>query len=135
MKIKKIITIYSIICISASLSFAQADNIIRITNTQIISPQVIDAGTINEEGKFIKILISNERNNTVEIKNINTPEGLSVSLKKQSFDPKSQTPLYIGIKPGSDQDTGLIKKSVIIETNLIVPIVIKIRARVNPKSK
>ncbi len=133
MKIKKIITIFSITCLNLVFSYAQTDNIIRITNTQIITPEVVDLGTINGEEKFVKILISNERNNTVEIKNISTPEGLSVSLKKNSFAPKSQTPLYIGIKPEINQDTGLIKKSIIIETNLIVPIVIKLRARVNPK--
>ena len=128
MKILRSIISLSLLITFSLSSTAQNNNLIRITNTQIITPDLVDMGTIDGQEKYVKLIIKNDRPNSVEICNIHTPQGFQVSINKKHLDPKSQTPLFIGVDPKLLTDT-LVKEKIKIETNLILPIVINIQVR------
>ncbi len=128
MKILRLIIIVSLLISFSLLSTAQNNNLIRITNTQIITPDVIDMGIIEGQEKFVKLIIKNDRPNSVKICNIHTPQGFQVSINKKHLAPKSQTPLFIGVDPKLLTDT-LVKEKIKIETNLILPIIINVQVR------
>ncbi len=128
MKICKSILILLLFISLSSSASSQNDNLIRITNTQIITPELIDFGTLTAQEKYIKLIIKNDRPNTVDICNINTPQGFLVSINNTHLKPKSQTQIFIGVDPKLLTDT-LVKEKIILETNLILPIVINVQAR------
>lgn len=105
-----------------------AQTTIRITKTQIIVPQTINFGKIDSQKKYIKLFIRNERDNAINLKNIEAPKGFVVSINNKILKPKSQTIVYIGILPTLLTDT-LIKEKIKIETNLILPIVLNVEAK------
>jgi len=129
MKLFKLFITTVFITTITHLSFCQDNNLIRITKTQIIGPKFINFGSINGEKKFVKLVVKNERPNTVNICDIKTPKGFVVSINNQILQPKSQTLLFIGLDPKLISDT-LVNGKIIIETNLIIPITINVKARI-----
>ncbi len=118
---KKSLWFIIIFIFSFIFSFAQDNSrIIRITNTQIITPDTITLDTLTKgEQTYIKLIIKNERKNTVEITNIKTPPGTGVSLNNQTIKPKSQTELYIGFDSNWIPKTKDFVYKITLETNLI----------------
>ncbi len=128
MKTLKLLTSFLFITTFSLASFSQNNNIIRITNTQIIAPEIVDFGTVNDQPRFKKFIIKNDRPNSVKICNIITPQGFQVSVNNKTLAPKSQTQLFIGVDPRLLNDT-LVKQKITLETNLIIPIVINVQVR------
>ena len=129
---KKIFWLIIFIIISNLNTFSQ-NNIIRITKTQIITPDTILLDTLNPgDQTYIKLIIKNERQNSVIIKNIKTPPGTGASINNHTLKPKSQTELFIGFDTHWMNVTGNFVYKVTLETNLIKNIDIYIKGYVNP---
>ncbi len=130
MKINKILVIiFILISFSFTLFSQNDDNIIRITNTDVIVPDSLVIYNTPGQQRFIKLIIKNDRKNSVKICNIKTPEGFLVSVRDKLIQPLSQTQLFIGIDPKVITDS-IAKEKIIIETNLIIPITINIEAKI-----
>ena len=97
---KKLALLLMLFTVNLTLALAQDNQrIIRITNTQIITPDTIVLDTLSKgEQTYIKLIIKNERKNSVEITNIKTPPGAGATINDQIIKPKSRTELYIGFE-------------------------------------
>jgi hypothetical protein len=111
------------------------DNIIRITKTQILAPDTISLDTLTfGDRTFIKLIIKNDRQNTVEIRNIKTPPGVGAAINNSVLKPKSQTELYVGFDTNFMEKTGNFVYKIVLETNLIKNIEINVKGFVKQNS-
>ncbi len=130
---KKILLLFTLIILTYLNSLSQ-NNIIRITKTQIITPDTILLDTLNQgDQTYIKLIIKNERQNSVVIKNIKTPPGTGASINNQTLKPKSQTELFIGFDTHWMNVTGDFVYKITLETNLVKNIDIYIKGFVKPE--
>ncbi len=125
---KKSILILFTLIFSVYHSNSQSANIVRITKTQIITPDTISIDTLEKGAQtFIKIIIKNDRQNDIEIKNIKTPPGTGATIKNTILKPKSQTELFVGFDSNWMDVSGHFVYKIVLETNLIKPIEINVK--------
>jgi hypothetical protein len=125
---KKLGLIAFVILVLTNFQLSAQDNVIRVTNTNIFLPDTITIDTlIQGEQTFIKLIIKNERSNSLEVKNIKTPPGTGASIENTHIKPKGQSELYIGFDTNFMNQTGNFVAKIVLETNLIRDIVINIK--------
>ncbi len=129
---KKTVLLALTMLLIVSKDVTAQNHLIRITNTQIIAPDTIVIDTLNQgEQTYIKIIIKNDRPNSVEIKNIKTPPGTGASIETTLIKPKTQTELFVGFDTNWMNVNGNFVAKIILETNLIKDIVINVKGFVN----
>jgi hypothetical protein len=107
------------------------DNIIIITKTQIVQPPTYDFGNVQKGSQaYAKFIIKNQRPNTIEITNIITPSGFGASMQKPVIKPKGQSEVYVGFDSNWIEADSTFEETIILETNLIKNISIKVKGKI-----
>lgn len=123
--------LFTLIIILASVFFTNAqtsEKAIVIKSNSIEVPNIFDFGNIEQGGQVIEqIIIKNNTQNIIDIKNLKAPSGYIVSVSKTTLKPNSKTTLIIGLDSNCVKEKGRFTEQVIIETNLIQNIVIDIK--------
>ena len=101
---------------------------IVIKNSTIVYPDVHDYGEIEENTRVVdKYIIINERESSVEIKNIKTPSGYMANISKSIINPSKKITLHLIIDSSWIDKKGDFIEKIIIKTNLVKDIVIEVR--------
>ena len=102
------------------------NSIIEINNTNIAVPDTHDFGQFNER-VYTKFIIKNNRNSTVVVSNINTPAGFFANISDMNIASNKKVILYIGVEPSISDFDGDFEEEIVIKTNLITDIVVKVK--------
>jgi len=109
--------------------FSQQEGIIEINNTNIVIPGAYDFGTFNTTATT-KYIIKNNRNSPVIVSNIKTPVGFFANISDMNIAPNKKVILYVGLEPSYTEINGNFEKEIVIETNLIMSIIIKLKGNI-----
>lgn len=115
----------TLILIIPVFSFSQ-DNIIEINNTSIDVPEVYDFGEVTGTS-YTKFIIKNNRNSAVNVSDIATSAGFFANISEMNIASGKKVILYVGIEPSLAEFEGDFANEIIIKTNLIMDIVIKVK--------
>ena len=107
------------------VSFSQND-IIEINNTSVDVPETYDFGQISETS-YTKFIIKNNRGSIVKVSEIKTPSGFLANISEMNIGSGKKVILYVGIEPSIASFEGDFEEEIIIKTNLIMDIVIKLK--------
>jgi len=108
--------------------FAQ-DEIIEINSTNIDMPGVYDFGEINE-AVYTKYIIKNNRSSAVIVSEVKTPSGFFANISDMNIAPNKKVILYVGLSPEYIDHVGAFEESIIIKTNLVMDIVVKLKGNI-----
>ncbi len=128
MKYKIFIILFSFFGLNSIVLFSQED-IIEINNTSINVPDKYDFGNISEAA-YSKYIIKNNRNSLVTISNIKTPPGFFATISNKSIAAGKKVILYFGLDPNHTDFDGDFNKNIVIKTNLITDIVVKMKGHI-----
>jgi hypothetical protein len=112
------------------ISFSQ-DDIIEINNTSINVPGVYDFSQVTETA-YTKYIIKNNRNSAVNVSDVVTPAGFFANISEMNIAAGKKVILYVGIEPSLADFEGDFEEEIIIKTNLIMDIVIKVKGSLVP---
>ena len=124
---KKILLI--IIAVFASVANFAQDNVVEINNTNISTPDVYDFGQIDDV-VYCQYVIKNNRNTPVLIKDVVVPSGFFANISDSKIASGKKIILYIGLKPNMTGIDGDFEKNIILKTNLITDITLKVKGTV-----
>mgnify|MGYP000667709256 CR=1 FL=1 len=110
-------------------SNAQIEDVIEINNTNISVPNVYDFGDITE-AVYTRYYIKNNRGSAVTVSNITTPAGFFANISDMNIASGKRVILYVGLEPSYVPEKGKFEKEIIIQTNLVTDIIIKLKGNI-----
>ena len=93
-----------------------------------------DFGEVTETS-YIKYIIKNNRNSAVNVSNVVTPAGFFANISEMSIASGKKVILYVGIEPSLSDFEGDFEEEIIIKTNLVMDIVVKVKGNLIAKSE
>jgi hypothetical protein len=129
MKTKYFFIVFIVIMFFQINTFSQDEGIIEINNTNIEIPEIHDFGTFSTTA-MTKYIIKNNRSTPVVVSNIKTPVGFFANISDMNIAPNKKVILYVGLEPSYTEIKGNFEKEIVIETNLIMSIIIKLKGNI-----
>ncbi len=129
----KLTFLFLFVFIFVNCAVSQED-IVEINNTDIIVPQVYDFGDVDVTS-YTKYIIKNNRNAPVNVKEVKTPAGFFANISDMNIAAGKKVILYIGLDPSFVEKEGVFENDIIIKTNLIMDIVIKVKGNIIKKTE
>ena len=109
-------------------NFAQ-NNIIEINNTNISTPNEYDFGQVSDVA-YCQYVIKNNRNTPVLVKDVVVPSGFFANISDSKIASGKKIILYVGLKPDMTGINGDFEKDIILKTNLITDITLKVKGTI-----
>ena len=122
---RKISLFLFVFLLITAMAYSQ-NSIIEINNTNINVPETHDFGQFSER-VFKKYIVKNNRNSAVTVSEIKIPAGFFANISEMNIAAGKKVILYIGIEPSIAEFEGDFEEKIIIKTNLITDIEVKVK--------